>query len=113
MDFIDAPDRKSPRFPADKEQVARGKIKEAVVKEMNSGAGVASGYAGGASGGDTLFLEVCAELGITTNLYLAIPPQQTSDRLNSKISINKSMRPPLMVNSMKRRCEPWLINRRS
>jgi tetratricopeptide (TPR) repeat protein len=73
--MIDAPDRKSPRFPADKELVAREKIKEAVVKELESGAGVASGYAGGASGGDTLFLEVCAELGIPTHFYLAIPPQ--------------------------------------
>jgi hypothetical protein len=74
--MIDAPDRKKPRFPADKEQVAREKIKEAVLKEMNSGAGVRSGYAGGASGGDILFQEVCAELGIPTRLYLAIPPQK-------------------------------------
>jgi tetratricopeptide (TPR) repeat protein len=73
--MIDAPDRKQPRFPADKEQVAREKIKEAVLKEMNSGAGVASGYAGGASGGDIIFQEVCSELGIPTRLYLAIPPQ--------------------------------------
>ena len=74
--MIDAPDRKDPRFPADKEQVARERIKEVVVKEMESGAGVASGYAGAASGGDTLFLEVCAELGVPTNLYLAIPTQK-------------------------------------
>jgi tetratricopeptide (TPR) repeat protein len=73
--MIDAPEREQPRFPADKEQVAREKIKEVVVKEMNEGAGVASGYAGAASGGDILFLEVCAELGIPTNLYLAVPPQ--------------------------------------
>ena len=72
--MIDAPDRKSPRFPADKEQLAREKIKEAVVKEMNNSAGVACGYAGAASGGDLLFQEVCAELGIPTRLYLAIPP---------------------------------------
>jgi tetratricopeptide (TPR) repeat protein len=73
--MIDAPDREEPRFPADKEQVAREKIKEVVVKEMNEGAGVASGYAGAASGGDILFLEVCAELGIPTYVYLAVPPQ--------------------------------------
>jgi hypothetical protein len=74
--MIDNPDRKDPRFPADKEAVAREKIKDAVVKEMNTGAGVASGYAGGASGGDILFLEVCAELGISTRLYLAFNPQK-------------------------------------
>ena len=74
--MIDAPDRDNPRFPADKEHVAREKIKEVIVKEMSSGAGVACGYAGGASGGDILFHEVCAELGIPTRFYLAIPPQK-------------------------------------
>ena len=74
--MIDAPDRKDPRFPADQELVARERIKEVVVKEMNAGAGVACGYAGGASGGDILFLEVCAELGIPTRLYLAIPERE-------------------------------------
>jgi tetratricopeptide (TPR) repeat protein len=74
--MIDAPGRKEPRFPADKEQAARAKIREAVMKEMNMGTGVASGYAGGASGGDILFQEVCAELGIETRLYLAIPPRE-------------------------------------
>lgn len=73
--MIDAPGRETPRFPADKEAIARERIKEAVVKEMNTGAGVASGYAGGASGGDILFHEVCAELGIPTHLYLAMDPQ--------------------------------------
>ena len=72
--MIDAPDRTNPRFPANKEQVARDKIKEAISKEMNTGAGVLCGYAGAASGGDILFQEVCAELGIPTRLYLAIPP---------------------------------------
>ena len=72
--MIDAPDRKNPRFPADKEQIAREKIKEKIVNEMNDGAGVLCGYAGAASGGDLLFQEVCAELGIPTRLYLAIPP---------------------------------------
>jgi hypothetical protein len=73
--MIDAPDRKTPRFPADKEGAAREKIREAVAGEMKSGAGVACGYAGGASGGDTLFQEVCKELAVETRLYLAIPPK--------------------------------------
>jgi hypothetical protein len=73
--MIDAPDRQTPRFPADKELIAREKIKEAVRNEMNNGAGVAAAYAGGASGGDTLFQEVCAELGIETRLYLAVEPK--------------------------------------
>lgn len=72
--MIDAPDRKTPRFPANKEGLAREKIKELVMKEMNT-AGVAAAYAGGASGGDILFQEVCAELGIETRLYLAVQPE--------------------------------------
>ncbi len=73
--MIDEPNRETKRFPADKEDVAREKIKEAILHEVNSGPGVAAGYAGGASGGDILFHEVCAELGIPTRLYLAVPPQ--------------------------------------
>jgi hypothetical protein len=72
--MIDAPDRENPRFPAAKEAVARAMIKKAVEQEMQREGGVAAGYAGGASGGDILFHEVCAELGIPTRLYLAIPP---------------------------------------
>jgi len=72
--MIDAPDRKTPRFPADKEGVAREEIKQRIMKEMNTGAGVAAAYAGGANGGDLLFQEVCAELGIETRLYLAVQP---------------------------------------
>jgi hypothetical protein len=73
--MIDAPEREKPRFPADKEGVAREKIKESILKEMQTGAGVASGYAGGACGGDILFHEVCDELGIQTHLCLAITPR--------------------------------------
>lgn len=71
--MIDAPGRERPRFPADKEPPARQKIKEAVEAEMQSGDGVSFGIAGGASGGDILFHEVCEELGVPTQLYLAIP----------------------------------------
>lgn len=73
---IDAPDRKTPRFPADKEPLARQKIQEAVEEELRSGEGVAFGIAGGASGGDILFHEVCEKLGIETRLYLALPSAQ-------------------------------------
>lgn len=71
--MIDSPDRKTPRFPADKETVAREKIKELIEKELMESGGIKYGIAGGASGGDILFHEICAELGIQTKLYLAIP----------------------------------------
>jgi hypothetical protein len=70
---IDRPNRPTPRFPASSETSVREKIKASVVKEMNLGIGVSCGYAGGANGGDIIFHEVCAELGIPTRLYLAMP----------------------------------------
>jgi tetratricopeptide (TPR) repeat protein len=72
--MIDAPGREKPRFPADREAAARQKIREAVEAEMKAGDGVSFGIAGGASGGDILFHEVCAELGVPTRLYLSLQP---------------------------------------
>ena len=74
--MIDAPGRETPRFPASKEAIAREKIQKAVLGELQFPEGVAHGIAGGASGGDILFHEVCAELGIPTKLYLALPKEQ-------------------------------------
>jgi tetratricopeptide (TPR) repeat protein len=72
---IDAPGRKEPRFPADKESIARERIKQKLLERLDQIKGSAPhGLAGGASGGDILFLEICQELGIPTDLYLALPP---------------------------------------
>ena len=72
--MIDAPDRSSPRFPASKEEAARTLLRDAVLSEISAGANVVGAYSGGASGGDILFQEVCAELNVPSNLYLALPP---------------------------------------
>jgi hypothetical protein len=70
--MIDAPQRKVPRFPAAKEGGARQEIRNCLSKEapMNQ---QLMGIAGGASGGDILFHEVCEELSIPSQLYLALP----------------------------------------
>ena len=73
--MVDKPERSQPRFPAAQEAAARAKIKEAVAKEVADGA-LTLGIADGASGGDILFREVCAELGVPTQVYLALPPKQ-------------------------------------
>jgi hypothetical protein len=73
---IDAPGRAEPRFPVAKEPEARAAIKDAVAKEQARISGELTGMAGGASGGDILFHEVCAELGIESELFLAIPANQ-------------------------------------
>jgi hypothetical protein len=70
---IDSPKREKPRFPASKEGEARQAIKDAVEKELKRVGDEVIGIAGGASGGDTIFHEICAELNITTLLYLAFP----------------------------------------
>jgi hypothetical protein len=69
---IDAPNRQTPRFPADKELVAREAIRQAVAQELARANRKTLGVAGGASGGDILFHEVCSELGIPTTLYLTL-----------------------------------------
>jgi hypothetical protein len=49
-------------------------LREAVEAEKAQHGGQVTGLSGGACGADILFLEVCAELGIETSLYLALPP---------------------------------------
>jgi hypothetical protein len=70
---IDSPDRPSPRFPGNCEPIARAKIKEVLEAELAGLKGQTLGIAGVASGGDILFHEVCAEVGINTDVYLALP----------------------------------------
>jgi hypothetical protein len=57
------------RFPQDKSEKAKAKIREMVAREREHGE-IFYGMAGGANGGDILFHEVCAELNIRTKLYL-------------------------------------------
>lgn len=64
---------KGKRFPKEMEGVARDAIRAAIVEELKHLKAGAVGIAGGASGGDILFHEVCAELKIPTLLYLAVP----------------------------------------
>lgn len=71
---IDAPDRPRPRFPEAAAERAAEMIHEAVSAEQQlAGSQPIEGIAGGASGGDILFHETCAELGIPTSLLLALP----------------------------------------
>jgi hypothetical protein len=62
---IDSPDRPSPRFP--------GSCEEVLEAELTGLKGQTLGIAGAANGGGILFHEVCAEVGINTDVYLALP----------------------------------------
>jgi tetratricopeptide (TPR) repeat protein len=71
---MDAPGRKKPRFArtAKAEKTARRLIEEAVRQECDEAGPGATviGLAGGASGGDILFHEICAQRGIATEMYI-------------------------------------------
>jgi tetratricopeptide (TPR) repeat protein len=71
--MVDAPERSEPRFPPSMEGVARKAIRREVQALIESLPGRALGIAGGANGGDILFHEVCAELGIPTRVLLSLP----------------------------------------
>jgi hypothetical protein len=71
--MLDAPGRDKPRFPPSEEANARSAIKKAVSDLLVSIPGQAIGIAGGACGGDILFHEVCAELGVPTRVLLTLP----------------------------------------
>jgi hypothetical protein len=73
--MVDAPDRPKPRFPPAAEPEARRMIHDAVARECAVEPGKLTGVAGGACGSDILFHEICQELGMESELYLAIPPE--------------------------------------
>jgi hypothetical protein len=73
---VDAPDRKTPRFPAAKEKHARVVIFEAVRNEKAKAKGPVFGIAGGACGGDLLFHEICEALEIPSQMYLVLPKNE-------------------------------------
>lgn len=73
---VDVPGRPSPRFPAAAEPLAEEMITEAIAGELAVAEGPVAGMAGGASGGDILFHEIAARLGVPTELCLAMPPNE-------------------------------------
>lgn len=76
--MIDAPERKVERFPARAEGAAREAIGESIrslLAAQKSGE-TTVGIAGGASGGDLLFHELCAEISVPTLLRLALPVEE-------------------------------------
>lgn len=73
---IDSAARKPPRFPASKQEVAHDAIRDVVHEQKELTQGSILGIAGGANGGDILFLEVCKGEGIPTEMLLALPEDQ-------------------------------------
>ena len=68
----DADQRAVSRFPDTLEQAAFTAIRDAMARLARTH-GAIRGIAGGASGGDIIFHEVCLALGVPSTLYLALP----------------------------------------
>jgi hypothetical protein len=66
--MIDAPGRKAPRFPADKEAVAAAAI-AGTLAAIDAAQGDLA-ICGGACGGDLLFAEACLARGLRLELYI-------------------------------------------
>jgi hypothetical protein len=106
--MIDKPGRAEPRFPAAQEATARQAIRASITQSLAgwpAGTQV-MGIAGGANGGDILFHEVCAELGITTELYLLMPP---ADYIAESVRVDPAIDPtPGWIErfrAIRQRCE--------
>lgn len=74
--MIDKCGRIPPRFPVDQEAVARQEIEKQLLAELAKIDNAVVGMAGCACGGDILFHEVCADLGVETKIYLPIPKEK-------------------------------------
>lgn len=74
---VDLPDRATPRFPNTPQaiQAATQMIRSAIEKHTDQVDNV-MGIAGGASGGDLIFHEQCAEIGVASTLLLALPREE-------------------------------------
>jgi tetratricopeptide (TPR) repeat protein len=71
--MIDLPGTNPPRFPDSARDRARDLIREKVRQEIERTQGDVVAIASGASGGDLLFHEVCAEFKVLHRLYLPLP----------------------------------------
>ncbi len=80
---IDTLARQTPRFPANAEDRARHMLHRALSAQQTAATDKLLGIAGAANGGDILFHEVCEELGIATEVYLALP---SSDYIKASVA---------------------------
>jgi hypothetical protein len=85
---IDDPKRPVPRFPAASEKAAAAEIRKRIEAEVaRVGDADFTGFAGGACGGDIIFHETCAAMGVPTELFLAIPE---ADYINESVRMDEA-----------------------
>jgi hypothetical protein len=71
--MIDAKKRSEPRFPSYKETAVKEEIHKCLLKEIALARHDIKGIAGGACGGDILFHELCKNMHVQSEMYLALP----------------------------------------
>jgi hypothetical protein len=76
--MVDAPDRKEPRFPADKEAIAAEQI-GAALDQLGANAEDLA-FCQAAAGGDLLFLEACQARGVRCQVLLPFPEPEFIER---------------------------------
>ena len=76
--MIDAPDRKEPRFPAEKEAIAAQKI-NAALDQLGAGPKDLA-FCQAAAGGDLLFIEACQQRGVRCQVLLPFPEPEFIER---------------------------------
>jgi hypothetical protein len=76
---IDDPGRSEPRFPAGRADRAKGLIRDALTKLVSEGWELLA-FASAAPGGDILFHETCAELGVRSLPCLPMPADRYSSQ---------------------------------
>jgi hypothetical protein len=74
---VDAPGRPRPRFPSNRADLAKTLIARALASVASADREVV-GYASAAPGGDLLFHEACADLGVRSIPCLPMPPEKYS-----------------------------------
>ncbi|MBF4516991.1 hypothetical protein IRZ71_11575 [Flavobacterium sp. ANB] len=98
--MIDKEDRKEPRFSASKEMLVRTEILKQLIKEKERETEVLIGIAGGACGGDILFHELCKEIGIKSEIYLAYPVEEFKKQSVSFAGKTWEMRFDRLINKL-------------
>ena len=72
--MIDAADRSEPRFPPDKEPLAKAAI-EALLDQLGAGVNDVA-ISSAACGGDLLFVEACVQRGVRVEIYLPFTEEE-------------------------------------
>jgi hypothetical protein len=106
--MIDAKDRTNARFPASKEKIVRKEIQKRLSK-LKEKFPYATGIAGGACGGDILFHELCVEMNIHSEIYLALSIAEFKRRSVSFAGKNWDERFDKLTSQLPVHIMPWSL----